>query len=311
MTVKRRPIRVGTVSHRPSDGALGPEATERFLRAAEVYLLRAQRMGADLVAFPECYPQLALTDITHHAEPRDGGTLPRIQEAAKTHRMWVVWPRLEYDPAEGLRNAAVLVNRDGEVAGRYYKMFPTVGEIEKGIVPGKRVIAYETDFGRVAMIICFDMNFSEVHEALVETGPDLVVFSSMYRGGLQAQALAYELGAFVVTSISSELGMITDRCGRVIKESTYEALAVAPINTNSIALHMDFNWNKMDAMLEAYGPKLTFDYHSREAFFVIESTDEKDIGMLVLEFNLETFSEYYARCRRARAEALAKVKTRH
>jgi predicted amidohydrolase len=45
------------------------------------------------------------------------------------------------------------------VAGRYYKMFPTVGEIEKGIVPGKRVIAYETDFGRVAMIICFDLTF--------------------------------------------------------------------------------------------------------------------------------------------------------
>jgi hypothetical protein len=133
----------------------------------------------------------------------------------------------------------------------------------------------------------------------------------MYRGGLQAQAIAYEQGAFVVTSISSELGMITDRCGRVIKESTYEALAVAPINTNSIALHMDFNWNKMDAMLEAYGPKLTFDYHSREAFFVIESTDEKDIGMLALEFNLETVSEYYARSRRARSEALAKLKTQH
>ena len=79
--------------------------------------------------------------------------------------------------------------------------------------------------------------------------------------------LAYELRAFVVTSIASELGLIIDRAGRIIKESTYEALAVAPINTNSVAMHMDFNWTKMDAMLAKYGPALTFDYHA-EADFV-------------------------------------------
>jgi predicted amidohydrolase len=306
MSAKRRPIRVATVSHRPSSGASGNEATERFLKSAETYLLRAKRMGADLVAFPECYPQLALTDITHHAEPREAGTLARIQEAAKEHRIWIVWPRLEYDPAEGLRNAAVLVNREGEVAGRYYKMFPTVGEIEKGIIPGTEVPCFETDFGRVAMIICFDMNFSEVHEALVRAQPDVIVFSSMYRGGLQAQALAYELGAFVVTSISSELGLVVDRCGRVIREGTYETLAVAPINTNSVALHMDFNWNKMDEMLAKYGPELTFDYHTREAFYVIEFSGEHDISELVREFGLEPFPAYYARSRKARVEALAK-----
>ena len=65
--------------------------------------------------------------------------------------------------------------------------------------------------------------------------------------------LAFELGAFVVTSISNELGVVIDRCGRVLKESTYESLAVALINTNSVALHMDFNWDKMDQMLEKHG----------------------------------------------------------
>ena len=81
----------------------------------------------------------------------------------------------------------------------------------------------------------------------------------------------------MVTSIASELGLIIDRAGRIIKESTYEALAVAPINTNSVAMHMDFNWTKMDAMLAKYGPALTFDYHTREAFFVIASARDEDI----------------------------------
>src|SRR5262249_7862776 len=115
-----------------------------------------------------------------------------------------------------------------------------------------------------------------------------------------------ELGAFVVTSISSELGQVIDRCGRVLKEATYEALAVAPVNTNSVALHMDFNWNKMDAMLAKYGPALTFDYHTREAFYVVESAGDRDIRDLVREFDLEPADAYWARSRKARAEEMEK-----
>ena len=155
-------------------------------------------------------------------------------------------------------------------------------------------------------MICFDLNFPEVRVALKESKPDVVVFSSMYRGGLQTQALAFELRSFVVTSIASELGLIIDRAGRIIKESTYEALAVAPINTNSVAMHMDFNWTKMDAMLAKYGPALTFDYHTREAFYVIESARDEDIEAIVKEFQLEPADAYFDRSRRVRAEMLEK-----
>jgi predicted amidohydrolase len=306
MSPRRRPIRVATISHRPEAGVDGPEGLNRLMKKAEALLERAHRMGADLVAFSEHYPQTALSDRWHRAEPSHGGTLARVRQAARRHRLWVVWPRLEYDPDHGLRNTAVLIDRDGQVAGRYDKMFPTVEEIEHGVIPGTEVPCFETDFGRVGLLICFDLNFPEVHEALAKGRPDVVVFSSMYRGGLQAQALAFELGTFVVTAISSELGLIIDRCGRVIKESTYETLAVAPINTNSVALHMDFNWDKMDDMLAKYGTALTFDYHTREGFYVIESTLESDIAELVREFNLEPADAYFARSRRARVEALEK-----
>jgi predicted amidohydrolase len=307
MLIRRRPIRVATVSHRPSAGADGPQGIDRLMKGAEPYIRRAARMGANLIAFPECYPQLALADVFHHAEPQDGGTLDRVRELAKKESLAIVWPRAEYHPDFGLRNSSILVNRTGEVVGRYHKMFPTVTELDKGCIPGTELPCFETDFGRVAMLICFDLNFREAHDALAQGKPDVIVFSSMYRGGLQAQALAFELGSFVVTSISSELGLIIDRCGRVLKESTYEALAVAPINTNSVSLHMDFNWGKMDEMLAKYGSTLTFDYHTREAFYIIESTADADIAEIVREFGLETADAYWARSRKTRLEALAKA----
>jgi predicted amidohydrolase len=304
MAPRRRPVRVATVSHRPSAGTDGPEGTDRLMKQAELYLQRAARMGADLVAFTEIYPQLALADPFHHAEPAEGGTLLRIRELARQHKLLIVWPRLEYDPVRKLRNTSILVGRDGEVIGRYDKMFPTIPEMHKGVTPGTIAPVFETDLGRVGLLICFDLNFPEVRVALKESKPDVVVFSSMYRGGLQAQALAYELRSFVITSIATELGLIIDRAGRIIKESTYEALAVAAVNTNGVSLHMDFNWNKMDAMLAKYGPALTFDYHTREAFFVIESTRDEDITAIVNEFQLESADDYFDRSRRVRRETL-------
>ncbi len=306
MTLRRRPVRVATVSHRPSAGADSSEGTDRLMKGASVFIERAARMGADLIAFTEIYPQLALADPFHHAEPSEGGTLPRVRELARKHKMIIAWPRLEYDPARKIRNTSILVGRDGEVIGRYDKMFPTINEMQKGVIPGTIAPVFETDLGRVGLLICFDLNFPEVRVALRESKPDVVVFSSMYRGGLQTQALALELRSFVVTSIATELGLIIDRAGRIIKESTYEALAVAPINTNSVALHMDFNWNKMDAMLAKFGSALTFDYHTREAFYVIESTREEDIETIVKEFQLEQADAYFDRSRRVRGEVLEK-----
>jgi predicted amidohydrolase len=306
MSTRRRPVRIASVSHRPPSGVGDPRGTEQLIKGAAQLLERAARMGADLVAFPEIYPQLALADPYHHPEPALGGTLTQICNLAKRFRLLIVWPRLEYEPSRGVRNTSILVDRTGEVVGRYDKMFPTVTEIEKGVIPGSDAPVFETDLGRVGMLICFDLNFTTVRNSLKRGQPDIVVFSSMYRGGLQAQALAFELRSFVLTAVSSELGLVIDRCGRIVKESTYEELCVAPINTNSVALHMDFNWSKMDTMLAKYGPALVFDYHTREAFYVVEFTGDRDVEEIVTEFGLEPADAYFDRSQRQRTEALVR-----
>ena len=42
-----------------------------------------------------------------------------------------------------------LFDRDGKVVGAYDKVFPTIGEIEDGTLPGKEAKIFQTDFGRV------------------------------------------------------------------------------------------------------------------------------------------------------------------
>ena len=247
--------------------------------------------------FPLVHQPAAGDDISAAVQSRRGADVGGYSQDTGPYRVAI--------GRGGVVDTSILVDRDGEVIGRYDKMFPTIPELEKGVIPGTVAPVFETDFGLVGLLICFDLNFPEVRVALKQSKPDLVVFSSLYRGGLQA-GLAYKLRAFVVTSIASELGLIIDRAGRIIKESTYEALAVAPININSVAVHMDFNWTKMDAMLAKYGHALTFDYHTREAFFVIASAHDEDIEAIIKEFQLEPADAYFDRSRRVRAEMLEK-----
>jgi hypothetical protein len=305
----RRYATLASVSKRPEYGIKTPEDTTRLLDDTATLVQRAARMGADLVAFPEVYPQLRFPrPRTAHAEPEDGGTLDAIRRLAREHSLYLVWPRYERTRDGRLYNSAVLVGRAGEVVGRYHKMFPTIGEMEEGILPGTACPVFETDFGRVALIICFDLNFAEIREELRPQQPDLVIFSSMYRGGLECQTWALDLGCHVLTAIGAELGRLADPGGQLLRVATYEALLCQRVNLNKRQLHMDNNWDKTDAMLAKYGPDLTFEFYTQEARFVVGwEKGDRDVDEIVREFGLEPIADYFARSRRVRRETLEKV----
>src|SRR5947209_5371503 len=232
----RRQAIIASVSKRPEHGCVPEESRQKFYQDTERLLRRAAAMGADLVAFPEVYPQLRTPNMYEAAEPHDGGTLAWAQEQARRFRTHLVWPRFERR-ADGLYNTAILIDRKGDVIGRYDKMFPTIGEMENGVIPGTECPRFETDFGRVAMTICFDLNFMEIRDLLRPDPPDLLVFSSMYRGGIQLQEWALDLGCHVISAISAELGRIVDPGGQVLKVATYEALIAHRVNLNKRQLH--------------------------------------------------------------------------
>jgi len=304
----RRSAVLASVSKPAPAGCHTAEAREALLQDTEVLLRRASTMGADIVAFPEIYPQAAAPNAYEAIEPYDGGTLTRIRELCRELRLYVVWPRFE-SRRDGLHNAAILVDRAGEVVGRYDKMFPTIGEIEQGIIPGTTCPRFETDFGRVAMGICFDLNFHEIRDELRPDPPDVFLFCSAYRGGIQLQEWALDLGCHVLSAVLAEFGRLVDPCGQVLRVSTYESLIAHRVNLNKRQLHMDYNWDKMDAMLQKYGPKLTFEYYTQEARYVIGYEGDRDVDEIIAESGLEGREAYFARARKTRLEKLEAVRS--
>jgi predicted amidohydrolase len=134
------------------------------------------------------------------AEPIDGPTFQALADCARQYSMYVV-AGLPIVVGTVYRIVAVLIDRRGELVGMYAKMHPTDGEIDCGIVPGNEVGVFNTDFGRVGLAICFDVNWPEMWAQMAEQGADVVCWLSAYPGGFPLQAYAWTHKYPIVTSV--------------------------------------------------------------------------------------------------------------
>ena len=296
-----RHIVVGSVSELP----VGADFDSRHERASAL-VQRAARLGANVLAFPETYHHTGLSgSVEEQAQPLDGPSLARMAQEAKKHALHLVWPLYTFEDGR-IYNSSVLIGPDGERIGVYHKMFPTDGEIKSGITPGDGPRVFETELGRFGLTICFDMNFPEIMQGTADAGAEVIFFSSAYRGGLQARIWAFLTGTYFVTAILGPGGQIVDLSGQLLVESTYEALITRRLNLDRKLLHMDYNWDKMDAILAKYGPKVSIDFYTPEACWAIGSESEDfTVDDIIREFGLEKRFDYFRRSREIRWEALA------
>ena len=105
--------------------------------------------------------------------------------------MYVVCPIRE-QAADGRQyNTAVLLDREGSVAGYYRKVF--VFWDEKGRHPSDEgVKVFDTDFGRIALLTCFDANFDEVWQEAERKGAEIVILAQRLRRRHAAERLCHD-----------------------------------------------------------------------------------------------------------------------
>ncbi len=62
--------------------------------------------------------------LTHHAQEFPNGDEKVFQDLAKKHKVWII-PGTMFQKKEGkIFNTATVINPQGEIVGRYDKMFP-------------------------------------------------------------------------------------------------------------------------------------------------------------------------------------------
>ena len=185
------------------------------MRSIYSYLHRAGRGGADLAVLPE--NAFGRPGMIHHpgcvhaAEPVDGPLVQSVSAIAAQYQMNVVLP-IHESRGDKIFNTAVVLDRQGRTVGTYSKVFPVFGntsghgahgEIEApdSVWPSSAgVKAFDLDFGRIAVLICFDINFAELWQQAEALGADLVVWPSAMVTPDPSTLLGYDIVAALPAS---------------------------------------------------------------------------------------------------------------
>lgn len=292
-------VRVVTISQdgaaRDSRGSLLASAMERLNQAAS--------FQPDVACLPELFARSA-------AEPAPGATTERLGEWARKHSCYVI-AGIKKLSGGRTYNTAVLLDRQGRLAGEFDKIHPTEGELQQGTSPGDPdPPVFETDFGLIGIQICFDVNWWDNWKRLKDQGARIVFFPAAYPAATQLAALALTNQYFVVSSAGTRASRIYDITGRVLASSgAYQQWAGAVLPLGRRLFETDFHVQKMRELQQKYGAKVDVVWYHDDDWFTLASLDPHlTVEDLQREFGLTPLNEYRIRAAKAVEAARARAK---
>jgi predicted amidohydrolase len=224
-----RTVRLATVNHQPSNSTSSLANLEQFGRHVET----AAGQGADIVCLPEAITLVGTgLNYVEASESIPGPSTEYLGKIAKAHGLYIVAGLLEKEQ-EVVYNTSVFIDRQGNVAGKYRKVSLPREEIEGGVTPGDALPVFNTDFGTIGMMICWDVTFPESARTLAKKGAE-VIFLPIWGGNITlAKARAIENQVYLVSSSYNMKTAIFDLEGEIIAEATDEnPVVVAEIDLN-------------------------------------------------------------------------------
>jgi predicted amidohydrolase len=254
--------------------------------------------GADLIILPETW-----RGQKDSPETLEGPTVTSMAALAKKHSTYLVCP---IDRRDGTRrlNTAVLIDRQGKVSGFYDKVYPYWSEydLKVPVEPGHEAKVFQTDFGKLGLAICFDVNFPEVWQRLADQGAELVVWPSAYSAGTSLQAHALNHHFYIVTSTLTRDCLVYDITGEELLYEKGNDLNVSHItlDLDRGIYHQNFNIEKRDKLLKEHGQSVKqAKWLDREQWFVLEATQPGvSARALAKQYGLEELRDYLSRSRR-------------
>ncbi len=261
---------------------------------------KAGAANVDVIALPEvCRGQNDRSE-----ENLDGATVTAMAALAKKHKTYIVCPIDRRNKSVRL-NTAVLLDRSGNVACLYDKVFPYWSEydLHPSAEVGEDAQVYHADFGVLGFATCFDVNFPEVWKRLSDKGAEVVIWPSAYSAGTSLQAHAINHHFYIVSVTQSRDCLVYDITGEKLFYQKSEKVNVATVtlDLDRGIYHQNFNLGKRDKLLREHSEDVEQEkWLDLEQWFVLKA---KRPGVsareLAKQYGLEELRHYLDRSRRS------------
>jgi len=240
--VEPRNVVVGTMYFRPP----GPTVEKNIAMMSEM-LDKAGKAGCDIVCLPEGWPTcdtgLGMTKV--EANTLGGSASVMMSGKAKEYGMYIVSGLYNWD-GDTLKNVAALYDRQGKIQGVYEKVQLPDSETEQGAVPGTGFPVFTTDFGKIGILICWDIAFPEISRSLAVNGAEMLlcpiwgdVRGTTEAWKVTARSRAIDNGVFFVTNIFDGHSVIVNPAGDILQESGVQGTLL----TQKIDMNFSPEWH--------------------------------------------------------------------
>ncbi|MBC7779957.1 MAG: acyltransferase [Proteobacteria bacterium] len=271
---------------------IGQADKEANIRTAIRLVRRAAAQGAKMVCLAELFSTMYFCVETREeyfdwAEPIPGPTIDRMSAVARETGIVLIAPIFERTLDGRFFNTAAVIGPDGKVIGKYRKSsipFMDVGRSSEPrgnekfyFEPGDLGFpTFDTPFGRIGILICYDRHFPEAARVLGLGGAEIVFVptatTSMTRYlwdlELRAHALANIYYVCGVNKVGVDAGgssrnhfgnsMVINPRGEILIEASdsEEDIAIAEVDL-SVILELRALWAYYrDRRPDQYGPLL-------------------------------------------------------
>jgi predicted amidohydrolase len=223
-----RRVTIASINLRPKNTLSAEKSVEQFMETAE----RVVPANADLILLPE---GITVVGTGKHyadvAETIPGPTTKRLGEFSRKHKAYVAAGIYEREGAV-VYNTAVLLDREGNIAGKYRKVYLPREEMEE-LAPGNDYPVFKTDFGVIGIMTCYDVAYADPARGLTAGGAEIILLPIWGGDQTLAKARAIENQVYLVASGYDHPTYVMSPEG--------ERLAVAPEQGSAAVATIDLN----------------------------------------------------------------------
>jgi predicted amidohydrolase len=191
-----------------------------LMQQVEFFVDAVSGYRADFALFPEFFNAPLMSQYNHLSEPEairklagyTEDTTKRFAELAISYNINIITGSMPELIDNNLYNVGYLCKRDGGIE-RFEKLHITPDELKIwGLQGGNKIQAYNTDCGRVGILICYDIEFPELSRILADEGIDILFVPfltdtqngySRVRNCAQARAIENECYVAIAGSVGN------------------------------------------------------------------------------------------------------------
>jgi predicted amidohydrolase len=191
-----------------------------LMQQAEYFVDAVSGYRSDFALFPEFFNAPLMSEYNHLSEAEAIRKLAgyteeiknRFSELAITYNINIITGSMPEVIENNLYNVGYLCKRDGGIE-KFEKIHTTPDETKVwGLQGGNTLQAYDTDSGRIGILICYDVEFPELSRILADEGIDILFVPfltdtqngySRIRSCAQARAIENECYVAIAGSVGN------------------------------------------------------------------------------------------------------------